>query len=97
MMKSRRFLTYLLIGFLLLGAAAAIAGNSGYGIDWWSISGGSESMSGGPYHLAGSAAEISAGPEMSGGEYTLTGGFWSVQEEVTAQEFRQYIPLVIRQ
>ena len=61
---------------------------SGYEISWYAFDGGGETTgSGAGYSLRGSAGEPDAGV-MSGGPYTLNGGFWSA-----AQGSRVYLPL----
>ena len=60
----------------LTGLAYATAG---YKIDWYTIDGGGEMFStGGDYELSGTIGQADAG-EMSGGAYSLTGGFWFEQ------------------
>jgi hypothetical protein len=47
-----------------------------YALDWHTIDGGGEMRStGGSYELSGTVGQPDAG-EMSGGTYSLTGGFW---------------------
>jgi hypothetical protein len=48
-----------------------------YSIDWFKIAGGGGSSTGGPFALSGTAGQPDAG-SMSGGNYSLTGGFWSL-------------------
>lgn len=47
-------------------------------IDWYKISGGGGSSSGGAYQVSGTIGQADAGVAMSGGNYSLTGGFWSL-------------------
>ena len=48
-----------------------------YSIDWYKISGGGGTSTGGTYAVSGSIGQPDAGVAMSGGSYSLTGGFWS--------------------
>lgn len=49
----------------------------GYDLSWFSIDGGGATFSeGGAYSLGGSIGQADAGA-MSGGAYTLNGGFWA--------------------
>ena len=48
-----------------------------YSIDWFKIAGGGGSSTGGPFALSGTAGQPDAG-SMSGGNYSLAGGFWSL-------------------
>jgi hypothetical protein len=64
----------ILVVVLLSGVSAAIA--QYYAIDWYTIDGGGDMFSaGGSYELSGTIGQADAG-EMSGGSYSLTGGFW---------------------
>lgn len=47
-------------------------------ITWFSIDGGGGRSSGGGFVLDGSIGQPDAGPTMSGGAFTVTGGFWVV-------------------
>ena len=68
-------------GFLILlgiwvGTVAARAQN--YSIDWYKISGGGGTSSSGAYSVTGTIGQHDAGGPLTGGNYSLTGGFWSV-------------------
>jgi hypothetical protein len=49
-------------------------------IDWWTVDGGGASSIGGGFELTGTMgqSDASAASAVSGGVYTLTGGFWGV-------------------
>ena len=47
-------------------------------IDWYKISGGGGISAGGAYQVSGTLGQPDAGVAMSGGNYSLTGGFWSL-------------------
>ena len=49
-----------------------------YSIDWSKISGGGGTSTGGTYQVSGTIGQPDAGANMSGGNYSLTGGFWSL-------------------
>ena len=49
-----------------------------YTIDWYKISGGGGTSTGGAYSVSGTIGQHDAGGPMSGGNYSLTGGFWSL-------------------
>jgi hypothetical protein len=61
---------------LLLAAAALHAQQ--YSIAWYKIAGGGGASSNGPYAVTGAIGQHDAGPAMSGGNFSLTGGFWSL-------------------
>ena len=61
------------------GAATAFAGPSGgsFEITWYTIdAGGTNNASGGNFTLSGTIGQPDAGAEMTGGQFSLTGGFW---------------------
>jgi len=66
-----------LAGTLLL-PAGALAQN--YNIDWYKIAGGGVTTpsTGGVYTVSGTIGQPDASSSMTGGNYSLTGGFWSM-------------------
>jgi len=60
---------------MMLAVWAATAQPS---IDWYKISGGGGSSAGGAYQVSGTIGQPDASVAMSGGNYSLTGGFWSL-------------------
>jgi hypothetical protein len=67
--------TLVVISILML-AAAGFA--QSYSIDWYKIAGGGGTSAGGNYTLSGTIGQPDAGTPMTGGNYSLTGGFWSL-------------------
>ena len=61
---------------LLLFSAALVHAQS-YSIDWSTIDGGGGTSTGGVYSVTGTIGQPDAG-KMSGGNYTLDGGFWGI-------------------
>jgi hypothetical protein len=49
-----------------------------YTIDWYKVSGGGGTSTGGVYSVSGTIGQHDAGGPMTGGNYSLTGGFWSL-------------------
>ncbi len=54
-----------------------------YTIDWYKVSGGGGTSTGGPmigtnYSVSGTIGQYDAGGPMIGGNYSLTGGFWAL-------------------
>jgi len=49
-----------------------------YSIDWYKISGGGGTSAGGQYSVTGTIGQPDAGVAMTGGNYSLTGGFWAL-------------------
>jgi hypothetical protein len=49
-----------------------------YTIGWYKIAGGGGTSTGGVYALSGTIGQPEAGGPMTAGNYSLTGGFWSL-------------------
>jgi hypothetical protein len=49
-----------------------------YSVDWYKISGGGGTSTGGTYQASGTIGQPDASGAMSGGQYSVTGGFWSM-------------------
>lgn len=71
-MKITRAIPYSLIAGLASAAAA-----QDYSIDWQTIDGGGGTSTGGVYSVSGTIGQHDA-DTMSGGQFTLTGGFWAL-------------------
>lgn len=69
----------------VLACVFCLAVYSQYSIEWHTIDGGGGTSTGGDYSLNGTAGQPDAG-KMSGGEFALSGGFWSVLAVVGSPE-----------
>ena len=49
-----------------------------YSIDWYKIAGGGGTSTNGQYSVSGTIGQHDASDAMTGGNYSLTGGFWSL-------------------
>ena len=49
-----------------------------YSIDWHKVAGGGGTSSNGQYTVSGTIGQHDAGGPMTGGNYSLTGGFWAL-------------------
>ena len=49
-----------------------------FAIDWFTIDGGGGTSTGGVYSISGTIGQPDAGPVLTGGNYSLVGGFWSI-------------------
>ena len=49
-----------------------------YSVDWYKISGGGGTSTGSVYSVSGTIGQPDAGGAMSGGNYSVNGGFWSL-------------------
>ena len=66
-----------ILGHLLGSLTVATAQN--YWIDWYTMDGGGGTSAGGPYSLSGAIGQLDANQQpMTGGNFSLTGGFWSL-------------------
>jgi hypothetical protein len=86
------------VGLLLLVTAVsvtAVLAAGGYEVPWWTVDGGGGTSSEGAYTLRGTAGQPDAGA-MSGGTYTLTGGFWASAGGEPPRPFKIMMPLVLR-
>jgi len=73
-MKNHSSLVIIIMALLLpLGATA-----QSFSIDWYKVAGGGGTSTGGVYAVSGTIGQPDAGAPMSGGSYSLTGGFWSL-------------------
>ena len=63
--------------FLVLAFCVPALGQ-GYTIDWYKISGGGGASTGTIYQVTGTIGQPDASSAMSGGPYSVTGGFWSL-------------------
>jgi hypothetical protein len=84
-----------IILILLVGAVSSQAqSGGGYDLTWSTIDGGGATpggSTGGAYALGGTIGQPDAGV-MSGGSYTLVGGFWGG----AAVNYNIYLPLVLK-
>ena len=77
-LKARSIVTAVLLGCLLSSAFSLRVEAQGYTIDWYKIAGGGGTSTNGQYSLSGTIGQPDAGGAMAGGNYSLTGGFWSL-------------------
>ena len=66
------------VSVLLLGLSAATLRAQSYAIDWYKIAGGGGTSTGATYSVTGTIGQPDASSAMSGGPYSVTGGFWSL-------------------
>ena len=62
----------------LLVTLIACAARAQYSIDWYKVSGGGGTSTGGVYAVTGTIGQPDAGAAMTGGSFSLTGGFWGL-------------------
>jgi glucose dehydrogenase len=79
----------------LLFTVMVLAASEGFSIDWWTVDGGGGTSQGGDYAVSGTIGQPDAGSPMSGGDYTIVGGFWSGASAPPSSNL-VYLPLVMR-
>jgi len=65
---------FILFGWLLPSLALA----QSYSIDWYKIAGGGGTSTGLNYSVSGTIGQPDASGAMTGGSYSVTGGFWAL-------------------
>jgi hypothetical protein len=99
-LHSIEFAVILAAVLLLAGTAAPLALAQGgdkpaapddaYSISWYTVDGGGGTSAGEPFTLLGTAGQPDAGT-LTGGDYTLTGGFWYARPAAAI-----WLPLVFK-
>jgi hypothetical protein len=71
--------TWRIFGALLTFLAITISVRAqSYSIDWYKVSGGGGMSTGATYQVTGTIGQPDASGPMTGGNYSVTGGFWSL-------------------
>jgi hypothetical protein len=72
----KNYLSLFAVAAALLLPAGALA--QSYNIDWYKVAGGGGTSTGGVYTVTGTIGQPDASAAMTGGNYSLTGGFWAI-------------------
>ena len=64
--------------FFISLTVSAMGFAQSYSIDWYKIAGGGGTSTGGVYSVSGTIGQPDASGAVTGGNYSLTGGFWSL-------------------
>lgn len=68
---------HMIIAIVIATATVVMAGES-FSVDWYTVdAGGVMGSTGGDFELSGTIGQPDAGATMTGGEFSLTGGFWA--------------------
>ncbi len=78
MLMPMRRLTFGAVFGITLAITLTTATAQTYSIDWYKVAGGGGTSTGGQYVVSGTIGQHDAGGPMTGGNYSLTGGFWSL-------------------
>lgn len=95
MSRRNLFMLVAVLAACLLLASVALADT--YDLSWWTVDGGGYTFStGGSYVLGGTVGQPDAGL-MSGGAYSLSGGFW-VEEAIppVTGPYHVRLPIVLK-
>ena len=94
-MKHRLLAVCIGVVLLLAVSAVTLAQTDGYDLTWSTVDGGGTTFStGGGYSLGATAGQADAGV-LTGGGYTLAGGFWR-GGAVAGGVYKVYLPVVVR-
>jgi len=66
----------------MLSLVSLNAAAQSYSIDWYKIAGGGGTSTGGTYTVSGTIGQPDASSAMTGGNYSITGGFWALIQVV---------------
>jgi hypothetical protein len=94
MIRNQRLILVGLV-VVLLAASTALAVDS-YEVPWWTVNGGGGTSAGSTFAVSGTLGQPDAGPQLSGTQFSLAGGFWGQAGEVPTFDFSIYLPLVSR-
>jgi len=83
--KTWRTFVALLAGCFLLSAFGFRASGQSYSSPWHTIDGGGGTSTGGVYSVSGTRGQPDAGGPMTGGPFSLTGGFWALPQAVQTE------------
>jgi hypothetical protein len=96
MMKNKLILLLLVSAVLLSLATLVSAAPTAFSLPWWTVDGGGGTSQGGDFVLSGTIGQPEASHRMSGGGFSLVGGFWGEAGSVVAAGGAIYLPLVVR-
>jgi hypothetical protein len=93
-MHKRKLALFLAIVLALALFGGALAAGQAFSptISWWTVDNGGGQSSATGYTLNGTIGQPDAGPLMTGGAYSLSGGYWSSSAPSTGL----YLPLMLR-
>jgi hypothetical protein len=91
-MKRRLLLTGIFTILILTTATVGYAYMADYSLPWWTVDAGGGTSNSAQYALSGTIGQADAG-SMTGGDYSLAGGFW-VGSWQAERQF--YLPLITR-
>ena len=88
-------LFFLILIVLTLASGVVFAATNDFSINWWTVDSGGGTSQGGDFSVSGSVGQPDAGEPMSGGSFTVVGGYWEGAVAPTLLE-EIFMPLIIR-
>ena len=94
----KRYTIFLALLVLLVTGVGVLLAQTGGGftLTWGTVDGGGGSAAGGGYAMSGTAGQPDVSSSLSGGRYTLAGGFWHGGGIVAPTGYQVFLPLVLR-
>jgi len=71
-----------LLAFAVLSAGLGLTALAQFAIPWYTVDGGGGTSTGGVYSVSGTIGQPDAGPTMTNGQFSVTGGFWALPQVV---------------
>ncbi|MCK5427994.1 MAG: hypothetical protein KAI94_00905 [Anaerolineales bacterium] len=94
MNKRRLYALSIALLCVLLVAGAAWAAPQAFDLSWWTVDGGGGTSSSGDFALSGTIGQPDTSPLMSGGDFTIVGGYWGGGALLAQNQL--YLPIVTR-
>lgn len=82
----------LLLALFVATSALVAAQTNGYSIERWTLDNGGGVSAAGPYSLSGTIGQPDASAALTGGTYSLTGGYWGIM----ASGYAVFLPVIVR-
>jgi hypothetical protein len=95
-MKNKIILLLLVSTVLVSLVTLVSAAPTAFSLPWWTLDGGGGTSQGGDFVVSGTIGQSEASHRMSGGGFSLVGGFWGDAAQVVAAGGAIYLPLVVR-
>ncbi len=92
---SRKLVILFLAALLaLILVSVVLAAPQAFDLSWWTVDGGGGTSSGGEFALSGTIGQPEVGYQMTGGDYSLAGGYWGGGALLAQNQL--YRPIVTR-
>ena len=92
---SRKLVILFLAALLaLILVSVVLAAPQAFDLSWWTVDGGGGTSSGGDFTLSGTIGQPDTSPLMSGGDFTIVGGYWGGGALLAQNQL--YLPIVTR-